>query len=302
MARPDETAGDVLTGLTGGRFECAEDIVVLDGSMLLGVIPIERLLSASAEVPITDVMDRDPPRVAPGTDQERAAWEMVERGESSIAVTDEEGGFAGLIPPHRMVAVLLAEHDEDLARLGGYAAGAGRARRAAEERVVQRLLHRLPWLLMGLAGAMASVGIVGAFERELDRNVLLAFFLPAVVYLADAVGTQTEAVLIRGLSVGVTIRSVVRREVLTGLIVGALLGAAFLPFAVALWGDGRLAMAVGLSLFASCSIATAVAMALPWALQRYGKDPAFGSGPLATVIQDLLSIAVYLVITTSLVA
>ena len=132
---------------------------------------------------------------------------------------------------------------------------------------------------------MASVGIVGAFERELDRNVLLAFFLPAVVYLADAVGTQTEAVLIRGLSVGVTIRSVVRREVLTGLIVGALLGAAFLPFAIALWGDGRLAMAVGLSLFASCSIATAVAMVLPWALQRYDKDPAFGSGPLATVIK-----------------
>jgi len=62
------------------------------------------------------------------------------------------------------------------------------------------------------------------------------------------------------------------------------------------WGDGSVAAAVALALFASCSIATLVAMALPWIFQRLGADPAFGSGPLATVIQDLLSIAVYLAI------
>jgi len=53
---------------------------------------------------------------------------------------------------------------------------------------------------------------------------------------------------------------------------------------------------VALALFASCPIATLVAMALPWLFQRLGADPAFGSGPLATVIQDLLWIAVYLAI------
>ena len=302
VARPDATAGEVRAGLAEKSFDCADDIVVLDGSRLLGLVPIERLLAAPDATPITELMDDEPPTVAPGTDQERVAWEMVDRGESSIAVVDGDGRFLGLIPPHRMLGVLLTEHDEDLARLGGYAAGTLRARTAAEERVLQRLWHRLPWLLIGLAGAMASAGIVGAFERQLDEKVLLAFFLPAVVYLADAVGTQTEAVLIRGLSVGVTVRSVVRRELLTGLIVGVVLGAVFFPFAVAVWGDGRLAVAVGLSLFASCSIATFVAMILPWAFQRLGQDPAFGSGPLATVIQDLLSIAVYLAVTTSIAA
>ena len=54
-------------------------------------------------------------------------------------------------------------------------------------------------------------------------------------------------------------------------------------------------------MFASCSIATIVAMALPAAFQRLGKDPAFGSGPLATVLQDLLSIAVYLAIVVAVV-
>ncbi len=54
-------------------------------------------------------------------------------------------------------------------------------------------------------------------------------------------------------------------------------------------------------MFASCSIATVVAMALPAAFQHFGKDPAFGSGPLATVLQDLLSIVVYLAIVVAIV-
>jgi magnesium transporter len=68
---------------------------------------------------------------------------------------------------------------------------------------------------------------------------------------------------------------------------------AFLPFAPLVWGDAGLALAVSVALLASSAIATLVAMLLPWVLQRLGTDPAFGSGPLATVIQDLLSIATY---------
>jgi magnesium transporter len=150
--------------------------------------------------------------------------------------------------------------------------------------------------LIGLIGAMASALLVGAFEEELDRKVLLAFFVPALVYMADAVGGQTRVVLIRGLSVGVGIGRVARREVITGAIMGAVVGAAFVPFALLGWGDGGVAVAVGLALFASCAISTILTMALPWVFQRFGADPAFGSGPLATVIQDLLSIAVYLAI------
>jgi magnesium transporter len=225
---------------------------------------------------------------------------MCHRGEASLGVVDAEGRFQGLIPPQRMLAVLLAEHDEDLARIGGFLSGSGRARRAAEESVNRRLLHRLPWLLLGLVGAMASALLVGGFEEQLQKQVLLAFFLPAVVYMADAVGTQTEAVLIRGLSVGVTVREVAVREIFTGALAGGLIGAAFVPFALLAWGDAGVAAAVGIALFASCSIATAVAMVLPWLFQRRGVDPAFGSGPLATVLQDLLSIAVYLVTATAI--
>jgi magnesium transporter len=301
VARPAQSVAEVRAGLAGRRYDCADDVAVLDGPVLAGVLPIERLLGAPADARVADVMDSEPPVVAPGTDQEVAAWSMVKRGESSIAVVDAAGRFVGLIPPHRMLSVLLAEHDEDLARLGGYLAGSAQARQAAEENVGHRLWHRFPWLLLGLLGAMASTVIVGAFEAQLEQKVLLAFFVPAVVYMADAVGTQTEAVVIRGLSVGVRLRPIVGRELLTGVAIGAGIGVAFFAFALLVWDDSRASAAVAIALVASCSIATVLAMALPWVFQRAGSDPAFGSGPLATVIQDLVSIAVYLAI-ASLIA
>ena len=137
-----------------------------------------------------------------------------------------------MLPPERLIAVLYEEHEEDLARLGGFLARAGAARDAAEEGVAERLWHRLPWLALGLVGAMLSAGIVASFEEELQRQVLLAFFVPAVVYMADAVGTQTETVVIRGMALGVSLRSIARRELATGAIIGCLLAVAFFVFAM----------------------------------------------------------------------
>jgi magnesium transporter len=262
---------------------------------------METLLAAADDATAGDLMDPDPPVVAPGIDQEVAAWKAVRHGEGVLAVVDDAGRFVGLVPPQRLLSVLLWEHDEDMARLGGFLHDMSAARGASEEPVRRRLWHRLPWLLVGLAGAFVAADIVGSFEGQLEDQVMLAFFVPGVVYLADAVGTQTEALVIRGLSVGVSIKRVVRRELLTGLLIGIALALAFFPIAVWRWGATDLALAVALALLAACATATVVAMVLPWVLYRLGRDPAFGSGPLATVIQDLLSILIYFTIAVALV-
>lgn len=302
IARADNRAGDVRRGMEGRTFDSAADVVVLDDERLVGIVTIERLLAAPPATRLGEIMDPDPPVVAPGLDQERAAWRAVQHHESTLAVVDADDRFAGLIPGHRMLAVLLAEHHEDMARIGGFLHDAEAARRASVEPVIRRLWHRLPWLLLGLGGAMLASVIVGGFEDELRADVVLAFFVPGIVYMADAVGTQTETLVIRGLSIGVPIGRVVRRELLTGLAVGATLAVLFLPFSLLAWGQPDVSLAVTLALFAACSTATVVAMALPWAFHRLGRDPAFGSGPLATVIQDLLSLIVYFAIAIAIVS
>jgi magnesium transporter len=293
IADPAAPAGTVRESLAGCRFESAAHVAACRDGRLVGIARIEDVLAASSATPLGDLMDPDPPVIAHGTDEEIAAWKAVRHGESALAVVDDEGTFVGIVPPRRIVEVLLAEHDEDLARLGGYLASTASARHATEEPVLPRLGHRLPWLLVGLLGAVVAASIVGAFEHQLDEQVLLAFFVPGIVYMADAVGTQTETLVIRGLSVGVPVGRIVRRELLTGLVIGLVLAAVFVPVGLALWGEADVIAAVALALWAACSTATVVAMTLPWSLHRLGRDPAFGSGPLATVVQDLLSLLIY---------
>jgi len=277
----------------------ALDIPVCLGDRLVGVVPLERLVAARGDASLATIMET-PVTVPSSFDEERVALEAARTGARSVAVVDDAGRFVRIVPPERLIAVLSDEHEEDLARLGGFLARSGAARAAAEESVPRRLWHRLPWLALGLLGAMLSAGIVASFEEQIQTQLLLAFFVPAVVYMADAVGTQTETVVIRGMALGVSLRTIARRELGTGVIIGCLLALAFFVFARVVWGDTRIAAVVAISLLVSASIATLIAMSLPYGLARLGRDPAFGSGPLATVIQDLLSIAAYFTVAETL--
>ncbi len=296
ITSPATPVREIREALAGRRFETSAAVAVCDDRLLRGVIRTEDLLAARGDTRASEIMDDSPPVVAPGTDQEAAAWKAVQHGEATLAVVDDSGRFRGFVPPHRLLAVLLNEHDEDMSRLGGFLHDTSAARAASREAVLRRYWHRVPWLLLGLAGAFLTAGIVGSFEKQLQENVVIAFFIPGIVYMADAVGTQTETLVVRGLSVGVSIREVLRRELLTGLLVGVTLALLFIPVALWRWHDPDLVIAVSLSLLAACSTATVVAMVLPWMLHRLGKDPAFGSGPLATVVQDLLSVLMYFAI------
>jgi magnesium transporter len=294
ITAPDDDVREVLIGLVGHTYDEVDDIAVCDHGRLVGLATIEALTAAPPGSRVQNVMDADPPVIAPGVDQEEAAWRMVHHHESSLAVVDDQGRFLGVIPPYRVLATLLREHDQAMARLGGYLHDTDAARRASDEPLRRRLWHRLPWLAVGLAGAMAAALLVGGFEAELAERVLVAFFIPGIVYMADAVGTQTETLIIRGLSVGVHVRRVVRLEVLTGLVIGCILGLVFFPLGLLIWGEADVALTVSIALFAACGTSSVIALALPWLLHHLGVDPAFGSGPLATVVQDLLSILIYL--------
>lgn len=301
VVEPSARAAAIRERLHTRRFACVSHVAVCEDERLCGLIRIEDLLVAPDEVTARELMDNEPPVVAPGLDQEQAAWKAVQHEDAALAVVDGEGRFLGIIPPHRLLGILLAEHEEDLARLGGFLKQSDRARTTSEEPVLRRFLHRLPWLMLGLGGAILAAQIVGGFERQLSELVLLAFFVPGIVYLADAVGTQTETVVVRGLSLGIPIRRVLGRESLTGLMIGLTLALVAWPIIGWLWGDEKVALGVALSIFAASSVASLVAMILPWVLDRLDIDPAFGSGPLATVIQDLLSILIYFAIVTAVV-
>jgi magnesium transporter len=131
-----------------------------------GILRIEELLAAPADSLVEDLMDREASVVGPGVDQEVAAWHAVRNEEAALSVVDGEGRFVGIIPPHRLLAVLLSEHEEDLSRLGGFLKSASAARTTSEEPIERRFWHRVPWLIVGLGGALLAADLVGWFETR----------------------------------------------------------------------------------------------------------------------------------------
>jgi magnesium transporter len=106
VADPGATAGEIRLSLGGTRFETAAAVAVCEGERLVGLIRIEDLLAAPEDAAASQLIDASPPVVAPGTDQEAAAWKAVQHGEGTLAVVDAGARFLGLIPPDRLLAVL----------------------------------------------------------------------------------------------------------------------------------------------------------------------------------------------------
>lgn len=301
-AHPEESAERVLARLAGeGAAEAGAVYVVDDGGRLLGSVPLARLVAAEPGACIGSLAAPLPAAVTADTDQERVASLALNRGMDTMPVVDARGRLMGIVPPLAMLRVLRREHVEDLHRLAGLRRETAQVRHALEEPPVRQARDRLPWLLLGLLGSTAATLVMARFEGVLQAQVAVAFFVPGIVYLADAIGTQTETVVVRGISLtSVSLPRLLWGEMRAGMLMGALLSVLVFPGVLLAFGDVRLAGAVALAVLVAGTLATSVGLLFPWLLHRAGADPAFGSGPLATVVQDVLSLLVYLAVCTAL--
>lgn len=292
----DETAGRVRERLATEQPACVEIVAVTGPHGLLeGVVTIGRLFATPAGTPLGEVMAREYPRVHPEEDQEHAASVALHGAVDALPVVDAQGALLGAVPPQALLQVLRREHVEDLHRLAGITRENALARHAIDDPPMRQARHRLPWLLAGLAGSAGVTFAMAGLEPIIEAHVAVAFFVPALVYLAAAIGAQSQMIAVRGLSLTRSgIGHLVAGELRTGALIGAVLGCvAFLVVQIA-FGDARLAGAVGAALFAAGTMASGLGIYFPWWLARRGVDPAYGSGPMATVLQDTLTILVYL--------
>lgn len=171
----------------------------------------------------------------------------------------------------------------------------------SKERVSLLIRHRLPWLLIGLLGGIVTTFISSRFETLLEQNLHLAFFIPVIVYMADAVGTQTESVYVRNLGrEKVSFLTYFIKESCIGLVLGVLFGV-IIGLIGYLWlQDMEVALTVGISMFVTVSVAPIFALLVPAFFQRRHTDPALMAGPFTTIIQDILSLLIYLLIATTI--
>jgi magnesium transporter len=296
------TVGETIATLRGHTWdEVGHVYLVDDQAVLIGQVPFERLLQAKEQTFLADLEGLPPIEVLPGDSAETVALRAVERHDADVAVIDGRRRLLGAIPIGRLLALLHEEHVDNFLRMGGVSRMDHLHLSLSVQRTFAAVRARIPWLMVGLGGGFLAGGVASAFEASLRREVALTFFLPLVVYIADAVGTQTETVLVRRLAYGeVPLWTQLAREASIGASIGTIVA---VVAATGLWiwnGHPALAMVVGASLGVTAIVATIMASLLPMGLARLGADPALASGPVATVVQDILSVGIYLMIATAL--
>lgn len=163
------------------------------------------------------------------------------------------------------------------------------------------LLMRFPSLAVGLILGLFLSFITSRFEEVIIQNVSVAFFLPFIVYLADAVGQQTQNIYVRDLREGkARFKVYLVKETLIGLILGFVFSLVTATFVLMWFQSSELAIAVSCAVFGAIVTAPIIALIVAEILELEHKDPAVGTGPIATVIQDVISIVIYGIIASSI--
>ncbi|MGF7185512.1 magnesium transporter [Desulfitispora alkaliphila] len=276
--------------------------IVDDKGILLGVMSLRDLILAYPDHKLADVMNSNVLAIPPELDQEGVA-DLIEKYDLiAIPVVDIHKKLLGIVTVDDIIDVLQDEATEDISKLSGLSGEANEidtvdisSGRAARK--------RLPWLMILLVVGILSGTIISHFEETLEAVVILAIFIPLIADMAGNTGTQSLAVVVRGLALGQfgkgTIFKLIKREAGVGLIIGTVNGISIALIAYLWQGNPYLGLVIGLSLWITLIVATLTGAVVPLILNRLRVDPAVASGPFITTVNDIIGLTVYFSIATS---
>lgn len=277
-------------------------VYVIDQTQqLTGVLSVRELLAASNTALLSDMMKKDLVYFPTDMDQEEAAKVFRDEDLVSIPVVNEKRQLMGIIHVEDIIDVIHQEADEDIGKL----TASGKEINFSTS-PLKAATKRLPWLILLLFIGLISGGIIESFEETLETVVALAFFMPMIAGMTGNTGTQSLAVVVRGLvSEKLNMKKAWKllwRELLVGIIIG-ITCAIIIAIVAYIWrGDMILGFVVGVSLLATLIIGTIAGTIIPLVLYKFKADPAVASGPLITTINDILSLLIYFGIATMFIS
>lgn len=294
----EERAKDVLNKLAEMAID-AETIyyvyAVDSQGRLVGVVSLRDLILASEDTPIEDFMQTDVKKVNVLQDQEEVVRLIKKYGFLALPVVDDDDVLLGIVTVDDAMAVVEEETTEDILKLSGS---------NADERIDvgqvspwARAKRRLPWILLAIAGEIISGRVIDDFSAALQTIVALSFFIPVIMDMGGNVGTQSAAIMVRGLATGEMNTSSIAKNVLREAVVGIILGMTngFLVAGIIyVWQrEIMLGIVVGLAMIFNLTLAAMLGAFIPLVWYKLGHDPAVASGPLVTSILDIVGLFVY---------
>jgi magnesium transporter len=298
----DRKLSDILKDIAATSWDDIRYAYVLDEHRkLIGVVDLARSSRSHTDASVGELMTAPLVTVHPHADQEKAVLLTIKSDVTALPVVDSDGTFLGAVVARTIIDIMHQEHLEDALLSSGIRGHGSHILKLATSRYKEVVKARVPWLIFGAAAGIGLGLIASLFEKTLQESVALAYFVPVVAYIADSVGTQSEAITVRALAtLKIKPRSYMLREFVVGLVLGIILGTIGGAGAMLISGSFDIGLVVVVSLLFASTIASVLASLIPIAFKALGKDPALGSGPLATALQDVISVLVYFVVAVAL--
>ena len=304
--RPDMTVDEAISYVRKQMRELTRTIYyvfVLDNEQkLMGVVSFSALFNASVRARVADIMRTQVITIPEQMDQETVATKFAQSRLLALPVVDQTGRMQGIVTADDVVDVVREEATEDMQKVGGVEALEAPYLEISMSRMLRK---RVGWLCVLFLGEMLTASAMGFFEKEIERAVVLALFIPLIISSGGNSGSQATTLVIRAMALGeVRLRDwyrVVRREFIAGAGLGFVLS--LIGFIrIVLWevlfhtygphyvGVG---LTVGISLLGVVLWGTLAGSMLPFILRRLGFDPASASAPFVATLVDVFGLVIY---------
>ena len=299
VVSPDYTLADTSSFLSHHikDLEFISYIYVVDAhKKLTGVFSHRDLYLHPRETRVEKICKKPPLiTVSPSSDREEAAYTALQNNIKAIPVVDENSIFLGAVTSDALLSILHKELREDILQFAGIHKVHLAMDNILEIPMLQAIKHRFPWLLIGLVGGLLAAQIISQFEQTIEKNLVLAAFIPLVVYIADAVGTQVEAFVIRDFALfrQLNFRVYFFKQFSIVLIIAILLGGIIGLTGTFLYGTLPIAIVLAAAVIGAVISSLLTGLLIPFFFRKFNFDPANASGPIATIIQDVLSVLIY---------
>ena len=275
---------------------------------LLDDIRIREFILATPDKKVSELMDNRVISLNAYDDQEVANEAFKMNNRVALPVVSNSNKLLGIVTIDDILWVASEEFSEDMQMIGGTQA---LDQPYLEMPFFQLIKKRAGWLVILFLSEMLTATAMGYFNDEIARALVLANFIPLIMSSGGNSGSQASTLIIQALAVGeVTLSDwwrVMRREILSGLMLGAILGVIGF-FRIILWhtmmqqGVMRdiygphwfaIALTIGFSFVGVVLWGSLCGSMLPLVLKRLGADPAVSSAPFVATLVDVTGLVIY---------
>ena len=276
------------------KTELLDTLFVLDGNKkLIGTVELRDILVEEDHKQVEEIMNTNFISVEPEVDQEEVALLATKYDLTVIPVVNKKMMLLGIITIDDIVDVMVEEQTEDILKMGGVD-----KEENIDSTLGESISMRLPWLIVNLLTAFLAALTVKAFEGTIAQVVALSSIMSIVTGMGGNAGTQTVSIIIRNIAMGKVELSdakwLLRKEILLGLINGAIIGVITGIIIWAIYGNFYLGFIIFLAMIGNLVVSGFFGLLIPLILHKLHKDPAISSSIFLTTATDVLGFFIFL--------